>query len=123
MQGDGRGRDAGGWGVADSLDGLEGILTLLSPLKLFMRQEKDNNGGYILHELLPAGLHCQACGSSSKPECSVPTVETYQETQPRGRAVWAVETLKALNRFEPNMKARELTDDEIVAGILLGVIE
>jgi hypothetical protein len=31
--------------------------------------------------------------------------------------------LKALNRFEPGMKARELTDDEIVAGILLGVIE
>jgi hypothetical protein len=41
--------------VANSLEGLEGVLTLLSPLKLLVRQEKDNNGGYILHELLPTG--------------------------------------------------------------------
>lgn len=52
----------------------------------------------------------------------VASPDTYRQRTPRGRAVWAVETLRALGRLDPQMKARELTDDEIVAGILLGVI-
>ena len=50
-------------------------------------------------------------------------MESYRAKEPRFRAVDAVDTLKALDRFERGMAPRELTDDEVVAGILLGVIE
>lgn len=51
------------------------------------------------------------------------TVRQYRKQSPAVRAVGAFFTLKELGRFEENMRARELTDEEVVAGILLGTIK
>jgi hypothetical protein len=51
------------------------------------------------------------------------TVDDYRAKHPADRAAGAIHTLKALDRYSLGMTPRELTDEEVMAGILLGTID